>query len=367
MKLRGEAGFSFVETLVALAIFTAAIVPMLYVTSSGQRLARSQPEATDLHQRIRVAADKLRRDLAMAGAGPLAGVAGVSFSGYIAAIVPARTGLRLADAELTAATDRLSVTYVPEGGRPVMLAAAMPHISAPLRLDVSDPGCAGPGLCGLSEGSRALALDARGVGAGYDVFTVTGVSVETGEVAHDPPNPAFSRAYDAGGWVVPIVQHVYYFDRPGRRLMLYDGYQSDMPLVDNVVDATFSYFVDGSPSSVAVPAGGESNCLFDAGTPPRPRLTDLGSGLRRVAPAWFEDGPPCGVIPNRFDGDLLRIRLVRIKLRLQAAADDVRGRGLSFGRPGRSTSGYSYVPDYEVTLDVAPRNLGGAGEAGREP
>jgi hypothetical protein len=48
---------------------------------------------------------------------------------------------------------------------------------------------------------------------------------------------------------------------------------------------------------------------------------------------------------------------VRATLRLQAPADDVRGTSQWFSRPGRSTSGYSYVPDYEVSLDVAPRNL----------
>ena len=65
------------------------------------------------------------------------------------------------------------------------------------------------------------------------------------------------------------------------------------------------------------------------------------------------------VAPARlaFDGDLLRIRLVRVTIRLQAAADEVRGRGALFARPGRSSSWYSHVPDYEVTFDVAPRNM----------
>jgi hypothetical protein len=69
------------------------------------------------------------------------------------------------------------------------------------------------------------------------------------------------------------------------------------------------------------------------------------------------DGPVCGAGAAVFDGDLLRIRLVRVTLRLQAAADEVRGAGVLFTRPGRSTSGYSYVPDFEVTFDVAPRNM----------
>jgi len=56
-----------------------------------------------------------------------------------------------------------------------------------------------------------------------------------------------------------------------------------------------------------------------------------------------------------------------VTLRLQAAAEDVRGTGPSFSRPGRSTSGHSYVPDYEVTFDVAPRNGGTAVTVARRP
>ena len=52
-----------------------------------------------------------------------------------------------------------------------------------------------------------------------------------------------------------------------------------------------------------------------------------------------------------------RIRLVRVTLRLDAAADEVRGAGALFLRPGRSSNAYSYVPDYELTFDVAPRNM----------
>jgi prepilin-type N-terminal cleavage/methylation domain-containing protein len=364
---REEAGFSLIEVLIALAIFAAAVIPMLYVASSGQRLARSQPEASDLHQRIRVAADKIQRDLTMAGAGPLLGLAGTDFGAYVPPIVPSRTGLRLADPEMSAASDRVSVIYVADDGQAVRLAASMASASAPLRLDVAASGCAGPGVCGFTDGTRALVLDARGIGWGYDTFTVSSVNPATGDVAHDAPNQTFSRSYEAGAWIVPIVQHVYYFDRAGRRLMLYDGHKSDMPLVDNVVDATFSYFVDGSPSSVVRPPDGESNCLFDAGAPPPPRLADLGSGLHLIPAAELSDGPACGVSPNRFDGDLLRIRLVRVKLRLQAAAEDVRGTGPSFSRAGRSTSGHSYVPDYEVTFDVAPRNAGVSVVIGRQP
>ncbi len=52
-------GFSFVEVLLALAMFAAVAGAFLQVAASGQRLARSQSEATDLHQRVRVAVARL--------------------------------------------------------------------------------------------------------------------------------------------------------------------------------------------------------------------------------------------------------------------------------------------------------------------
>jgi hypothetical protein len=133
-----------------------------------------------------------------------------------------------------------------------------------------------------------MSFDARGIGRGHDLFTVTGI---TDELAHDAPNPPFSQSYLAGSaFVVPVVQRVYYFDRANRRLMVYDGYQGDMPLVDNVVDLRIAYFVDGSPTSVSRPPDGEASCVFDAGSPPVPRLEDWGGGLHELASAQLTDG-----------------------------------------------------------------------------
>ena len=72
---------TLVEALVSLAILMTAPMPILYVTAGAQRLARSQSEASDLHQRTRVAAEKLLRDVAMAGAGPPEGLQNGSLAG----------------------------------------------------------------------------------------------------------------------------------------------------------------------------------------------------------------------------------------------------------------------------------------------
>ena len=351
-----DRGFSFVEVLIALTILLTAMATLLQLAASGQRLARSHGEATDLHQRVRVAAEKLQKDLALAGVGALRGALSGGLTAYIAPLLPARTGARAPDARLKAFTDRVSVVYVADAAWPSRLSLDMATASDAVPVSDAAPGCPAAGLCGFTEGTRALIVDTRGVGAGYDLFTVTGIA---GALAHSAPNPPLHRAYEAGSSiVVPVVQRVYYFDRANRRLMLYDGHQSDMPLIDNVVDVRFAYFADPSPTSVARPDDGTSNCVYDAGSPPVSRLEDLGgAGLHQLTAAQMTDGPVCGAGPNLFDGDLLRIRLVRVTLRLEAAADDVRGAGALFVRPGRSSSGYSLVPDHEVTFDVAPRNM----------
>jgi prepilin-type N-terminal cleavage/methylation domain-containing protein len=326
MRMRGSNGFTLIEVLISLALLTIAAVPILWICAAAHRLSRSQAEASDLQQRARVAAEKLQRDLAMAGSGPPDG-AEIRLVDLLGPIVPARTGFRLADPELSAFSDRISILYVPADGWQCALSSAMASASADVPIDPAARGCGAAGWCGFLEGSRALVLDTRARGAGFELFTVTGIA---GALAHGAPNLAFSQAYaPPSARVMPIVQRTYYFDRSGRRLMVYDGHLSDMPLLDNVVDLRFSYFADAVP----------------------------GPGLRPLPLAELADGPPIGLPPNRFDADARSIRLIRVTLRLQAAADDVRGAGPSFALPGRSTSGYTLVPDFEVTFDVAPRNM----------
>jgi type II secretory pathway pseudopilin PulG len=322
-----ESGFSLIEVLVSLAILMAAMAPIVYVTDSTQRLARSQADAADLQQRTRVAVEKLQRDLARAGAGPGRSAWAGPLGSYLPPVVPARTGERSPDPPLTAAADRFTIFAVPEDGHHARLRVDMPDLSAAVPIDASTPGCPTSGLCGFVPGSRALLVDADRAGAGHDPFTV---SATTADLLHAR---SFSRAYaSATSWVVPLLQRVYHFDRAGRRLMLYDGDQSDLPLVDHVVDFRVEYFGEASGTV----------------------------GLQALPSAALSDGPALAFGPHEFDADLLRVRLVRVTIRLEAAADDVRGTGAWFARPGRSSSGYSFVPDLELTFDVALRNARGS-------
>ena len=100
------------------------------------------------------------------------------------------------------------------------------------------------------------------------------------------------------------------------QLMQYDGGLSDLPMLDHVVRLSFDYF------GTATAAG----------------------PLVRLEPATLVDGPWIEDAAHRtFDADLLRVREVRARLRLEATDPLLR----------------RLVPDEEIVLHIAMRNTSG--------
>jgi hypothetical protein len=128
-----------------------------------------------------------------------------------------------------------------------------------------------------------------------------------------------------------VSSDTYYLRRgsvPGTsQLMHYDGAVTDAPVADHVVGLAFEYFgVDG----VALDA------------------------------SMLQDGPwsPGDATTGVFDEDLLLIRRVRVTLRVQAARAALRGpAGVLFTNGGTAASMGRYLPDREIRVDIAPRNL----------
>lgn len=344
---------TLLELLIAAAALSAALGAVIPLVLRSQDAARARPEAADQLQRLRVAVAMLRRDLLLAGAGPADEAEVARLADAFPPILPYRAGARGADPALSFFTDRITLVYATPGRSAAVLAAATPTPSADLMLDTSRPGCPAAGVCGFVAGQRAVVADVSALGAGHDLFTVTAAGPG---LAHGSPDPPLSRLYPAGTPVVPLEQRVYYFDPATRRLMLYDGYQSDLPLVDDVVGVEFGYWVAASGEGVRRPEEGSANCAWDPG--PVSRLADYG-GLApvRADAGLFADGPLCGIAPNEFDADLLRIRRVQVRVRVQVSADVLRGRGSLFARPGQSPGGFAQVADLAATVDVRPRNL----------
>ena len=218
------------------------------------------------------------------------------------------------------------------------------------------PNCPiGRDLCGLQAGATALVFDGAGA---FDFFKLTGVRAPVADLLHlgSPAGPAYST--DAS--IVEAELHTYYFDASQRQLRHYDGDRTDVPVVDNVVSLEFEYFGEPAPPTAPKPAIGIANCLYDAAGSPVAGLAWLPTAGASLAPlplTMLSDGPWCGAGGNVFDADLLRIRQVRLKLRIQAALAGLRGTGTEYLVPGLSRDARRLLPDYRLTIDISPRNL----------
>jgi hypothetical protein len=110
--------------------------------------------------------------------------------------------------------------------------------------------------------------------------------------------------------------------------------------------------------------GPGENCAFRVADGQHiPRLASLrGTTPVPLSAAVLTDGPWCPDAAHaaRFDADLLRIRLVRVRLRLQATAPFRGVEAPLFTYAGTASDIRRYVPDLEVRIDVAPRNWNAA-------
>jgi hypothetical protein len=212
----------------------------------------------------------------------------------------------------------------------------MASAAAPLLLDTVS--CA-PGrvACGFAVGDQALVADARARGEWF-VVTVR----DAAGLGHAPP--ALSVEYSSADETVlaGVEARTVLHDAATRQLRVASP-GSDLPLVDGVAELTVRWFGDPRPPRGPIPPPGEANCVVDA------------AGASRLLPlpgsttSWVElpidslsDGPWCGVAPWRFDADLFRVRLVRLRLRLERTA-----------ATGPAPAGATP----SVAIDLAPRNL----------
>jgi type II secretory pathway pseudopilin PulG len=345
-------GFALIELLISTVIACTLMCVLLRLAVTAQESSRTFGNVQDLQQRLRVAAEAIAADLLMAGAGPLSAGWPAGLAGVLPPIVPARTGARSPDAELSHYADRVTILYVPESAPHSALRVGMGSADAPLAIDEGSAGCTGDDTCGFAAGDLLLVVDGQETGAPYDLFTA--VDADAGLVFHDLP---LSRAYPANSQVMRVRQRVYYLDRSTSRLMVYDGRASDVPLVDHIVDLRVEYYADPSSSAIAAPEGGPS-CVYAEGPPPVPLLADLGgTALKRLTAAQLTDGPVCGASPYRFDADLLRVRRMQVVIRAEAESVELRGTGPRFAHAGIAQGGVRWIPDRQIVFDVAPRNL----------
>jgi type II secretory pathway pseudopilin PulG len=390
--LNSERGFTIVEMLVAMFIMVTVTGTIFSLVNPAQGAYRAQPEVSDMQQRLRVGTMFLANDLLMAGAGSPAGsnLMG-ALNNYFAPIQPYRIGMIGSDpaAGVFYRADAISIMYVPPNAPQSSLSAPMPQPSSELKL-APQPNCpAGDPLCGFHEGMRILIFDESGA---YDDMTITEVQAVAEHLQHNKsvPGNELSKAYGMGAQVAQIAQRTFYYNALTQQLVYYDGDQRDEPVVDHVVDLAFEYFGEPRPpmlinpvtnpkgpwttygpkppalgvQATSWPAG--ENCAFivDAATGTHAgRLPDLAPGSQGLVPlpeGILTDGPWCpdAAFKTRFDADLLRIRKIGVRMRVEVAASELRGpAGVLFSNAGTSPGGNRLVPDQEIRFEITPRNF----------
>jgi prepilin-type N-terminal cleavage/methylation domain-containing protein len=351
----GQAGFSLIESLLALTLLLVVMAAVFGLVHPASLASHTQPEVVDVQQRARVAADALQRDLVMAGAGLRSGPATGPLGQYFAAVVPRRAGLKGADPYHVARSDAITVYRAAAGY--VQTTLRDPLLPGSLSLTVNDtPSCpARNGVCGLAPDMTIVVFDQAGQ---FDWFTVRQIQNPLVSLHSHQPGPA--SGYPSGAFIAAADADTYWHDAAARQLRHYDGYQTDVPVADNVVSAAFEYFGDPDPPDRPKPPLGTANCLYDAAGNLVPGLTQLPAqvSLAPLPLSVLNDGPWCGAGENRFDADLLRVRSIRVTLRIQATQAAHRGRGADYANPGGLRSALSAVPDYTATFIVTPRNPG---------
>jgi hypothetical protein len=305
---------------------------------------------TDLHSiqgspALEALAQLLTADLAAAGAGPRARLesgggppvepASIRLSSWLPPILPRVVGLDGADRDDSAATDRLSILTVADGAPQAAVRRLPPRWAF-------RPGPTCPAVvdgCGLRDGMPVLWLEARpGLQLG-EADAVDAASLDVLGVT-----PAADAALVAGVEVVS-----YRFDAARGELLRGRAGGRGLAVAGHVAAFAVELWGDGDPPTGPRFAPGDETCVTLADG--RPRLAAWaapGAPSIRLDIARLSDGPWCGTAPFRFDADLFRVRRVRVRLRLEADGDAVRGRD-----PARE------VRDIDVVIDVAPPALRG--------
>jgi Prokaryotic N-terminal methylation motif len=377
-------GFSLLEVIVAMALTTTIAASVFGMMHPTRGAFASEPEVSDMQQRLRVAVDALTEDLAASGAGVYLGDRTGPLIRFFAPVLPFRKDLSGEDPIGTATTDTVTAITVPASAAQTTLTGdLLPGVL--IAQAVAEPGCpAGTELCGFSPGMTVAVFDDAG---SVGLFTVAGIDDAMRQIAlaDRVAEPSFTT-YRSGSSIVQVNVHTLSLksDPASQTFQLRhgDGSGVDVPVVDHLVRLAFDYYGEPRPPTVATgatsygpapppidvrtnayPAG--ENCIFQidpASGEPVSRLPPLGGGTGLVAltAAQLGDGPWCpdDTAPNRWDADLLRIRAIDITIRVEAALAALRGpAGVLFTNPGVSTSPSRWAPDREIRWRVSPRNL----------
>jgi type II secretory pathway pseudopilin PulG len=386
---RRVGGFTLVELLIAMTITVAVTGAVFSILNPSQGVFQAQPEASDIQQRLRVGIDAMSKDLLMAGAGTYSGSGIGTLVSSFAPVLPYRLGAQNPDPPGSFREGVITVVYVPPTASQttILNPVVLPHAVTGVNWEAGCP--AGDPSCGFAKGMGAIVFEHFGC---WDIFTIA--RAQSSSLELQLRGRALCTEYESGAFIAEVQTHTYYLHADTAtdtyQLRHYDGYMSDLPVVDNAVGLRFELFGEPSPPMLRrpvtdhvgpwttygprPPALGVSsngwppgeNCIFvvdPSSGQQAPRLQAIGGSTRSLVPlpaSMLTDGPwcPSATAANRYDADLLRVRKIRVTFRIQAGPKALRGpAGRFFATGGMSNSAYRFVPDQELSFDVTPRNL----------
>lgn len=338
-------GLTLVELLVALMLTLAVVGVVGSALPPVFDQVRAVPEAVDLHQRARGAADMVRAAIMSAGAGA-ALIADGGLVRRVPAVLPRRL---LSDPPGAAWADRLSVLSVPALAPQAPLDAPLGIGDTVVRL-AWHPSCGVDGSCGFRRGDLAIVTGADGAMALAEVVAVAGRSLTLGT--------AVDQAVGLPADVAQVRTTTLMADAARRQVRRIDDLAPSQPAVEEVVSMRVRYYGSPAPPRHPVVPGVDTCAVAANGAPRLGLLGPVPGPPVELTVAQFLDGPWCGQGAWQFDADLLRVRSVRVTLRLQAGSPSTRGRDpLRFAVPGTSVRRTQEVRDVEVEVFVPVPNL----------
>lgn len=383
----GADGFSLVELMVALTLSLAIVSGVFRMIDPASGAFQTQPEVSDVQQRLRAAVAALSRDVGAAGGSPyLAARADALSPAPLAAVFPMRVGRTGADPPGTYSATRLAAWSMSPMAVQAKLSAPLAS-TAGVATIAPGAGCrSGAVSCGFQVGMTVLVFGTAGA---WDLFSVTRVAGTAITLQHNLVDSSVVHPANDSMMAEVTVRNFMLKDDPATgapRLVRYDGAGGvDVPVVDHVVDLGFELLGEAEPPAPVLgtdpanprvsygpppPAAGVTsttyppgeNCAFArSGGMVTSRLPALAAGpvLVALAPASLVDGPWCpdDTSPNRYDADLLRVRAVVARVRVEVAADSLRGPVGRFFTRGGTARGNRLVPDRIAETIVMPRGL----------
>ena len=372
-----DRGFTLIELLFACLVLALVTTAVAAIAGPARNALERTLGAADMAAGSRATVERLSFDLREAGSGA-AIVSDTDFSGVVPFVA------LHADLDNSAATtpaQAITLMRIGLGAPQGTLLSDVAAGTAALQLDTTrrcvDVGAA----CGLRPGMTAIVFDASRASIVFISAVAPGGFVQLA---------AGLPAGFAAGAIIAAPSIVTYGLRSNtdgsRRLVRSSPGGPEQPVLQNVVAFEVQVYgtpapplpsaIDGSPATYGPrpPAAGHDdsrdtwaageNCTIARNSDGSavPRLANLGSTGEPVAisAAMLLDGPWCpdAADPGRFDADLLRIRAIDLRLRVEAASAALRGpmTGL-FQRPGTEQNAARWVPDVEVRTRITLRNV----------